>query len=278
MAYFSPISTGNPLSLEQLFLLALIQGITEFLPISSSGHLNLLHLLTSMPDGGVMIDVAVHAGTLMAVLVYFRADVMRLTVGFIKLLRGKVTPDGRFGLYLILATLPVMAVGIVLLKTGMVMALRTVEVVAWANLIFAVVLYGADRTGLTVRRMEHVTAPGALAIGMAQVLSLIPGASRAGVTITMARLLGYERPDAARISMLLSIPTIVAAAAATSYDAYESGNAALQMDMAIAALLSFGAAVGTIALFMRLLTRTTLLPFVLYRLVLGGALLAWIYI
>mgnify|MGYP001177783051 CR=1 FL=1 len=265
------------MSLEQLILLALIQGITEFLPISSSGHLNLLHLLTSMPDEGVMVDVAVHVGTLMAVLVYFRTEVMRLAVGFFKMLRGKVTPDGRFALYLILATLPVMAVGIVLLKTGLVTALRTVEVVAWANLIFAVVLYGADRTGLTVRRMEHLTAPGALAIGIAQVLSLIPGASRAGVTITMARLLGYERPDAARISMLLSIPTIIAAAAATSYDAYESGNVALQMDMAVAALLAFGAAIITIALFMRLLTRTTLLPFVLYRLVLGAALLAWVY-
>lgn len=266
------------MSLEQLALLALIQGITEFLPISSSGHLNLLHQLTAMPDQGVMIDVAVHAGTLLAVVLYFHKDVRRLGLGLVKLLRGKMTPDGRLALYLILATLPVMAVGIVLLETGAVAALRTAEVVAWANLIFALLLYGADRSGLTVRRVDHLTASGALAVGLAQVLALIPGASRAGVTISMARLLGYERAEAARLSMLLSIPTILAAATATGVDAYRSGDTALQADMMAAGGLAFVAALATIALFLRLLRHMTFTPFVVYRIALGGALLAWIYL
>ena len=249
----------------------------EFLPISSSGHLNLLHELTDWPDQGVMVDVAVHAGTLLAVLAYFRREVGRILVGMFMLARGRVTPDGRLAIYLILATLPTVAVGFLLLRSGMVTLLRTAEIVAWANIIFAILLYGADRAGLTVRRMEHMEAGGALAIGFAQILSLIPGASRAGVTISMARLLGYERREAARFSMLLSIPVILGAATASSFEVYRAGNVALSTDMGIAAGLAFLAALLTIALFMWLLTRTTLTPFVIYRLVLGAALLAWIY-
>ena len=266
------------MSIEQLILLALIQGITEFLPISSSGHLNLLPLLTDMPDQGVMIDVAVHGGTLLAVMAYFRSDLGRLLAGLYKMAGGHTNPEGKLALYLIAATLPVMIVGVMLLKTGWVTVLRTAEVVAWANLGFAVLLYATDKMGLTVRRLEHLTLTGALAVGVAQVLSLVPGASRAGVTISMARFLGFERQEAARFSMLLSIPTIIAAAAATGFDAYTQGNVALQTDMAIAGGLAFLSAIVTIAVFMRLLTHMTLLPFVLYRLVLGAALLWWVYV
>lgn len=264
------------MSLEQMILLALIQGITEFLPVSSSGHLALVHELTDWSDQGVLIDVAVHGGTLGAVLLYFRRDVGGMTAGFFKLLGGRMTNEGRLALFLIAATIPVIIAGYLLLKSGQVAHLRTAEVVAWANLVFAFVLWATDRLGLTVRRLEHMTWGSAIGIGLAQVIALIPGASRAGVTISAARILGFERSDAARFSMLLSIPTILGAAVASSLEVYEAGDLALGYDMAAAALFSFGAALLAIHLFLKMMAHMTLLPFVIYRLALGTLLLAWI--
>lgn len=265
------------MTLEQLILLAIVQGITEFLPVSSSGHLSLVHQLTDWPDQGVLMDVAVHAGTLAAVLAYFRHDVWRMIVGTFNLARGRVTDDGKLALYLILATLPVVVIGFALLRSGFVDLMRTAEVIAWANLFFAALLYATDRIGLTVNRLEHLGWGSALMIGAAQVLALIPGASRAGVTISMARILGFERSDAARFSMLLSIPTILGAAAASTWQVVESGDVALGYDMGLAALLAFGVAVLSIHLFLKLLERTTMLPFVIYRVAVGALLLGWIY-
>jgi undecaprenyl-diphosphatase len=264
------------MSLEQLVLLALVQGITEFLPISSSGHLALVHELTGWADQGIMVDVAVHGGTLGAVLLYFRHDVWKMIVGAAKLLRGRMTPDGQLALYIAVATLPIVLVGYLLLKSGMVGSLRTAEIVAWGNLVFAIILWISDRIGLTVRRMDHMSWGSAIAIGLSQVLALIPGASRAGVTISTARFLGFERAEAARFSMLLSIPTILGASVASSIAVYEAGNVALGMDMAVAALLSLGAALIAIHLFMKMMAHMTLTPFVIYRLVLGAFLLIWI--
>ena len=266
------------MSLEHLILLALVQGITEFLPISSSGHLNLVHLLTDLPDEGVLIDVGVHAGTLLAVVIYFWRDVWSLTVGFLNLLRGRPSPEGRLAIFLIVATVPTVLAGFWLLKSGYTESVRALEVITWANIAFAILLYLGDRMGGTMRRLESMTANGALAIGFMQVLSLIPGASRAGVTITMARALGFERTDAARFSMLLSIPTILGAATASIYEVWQTGNAVLQADMMLAVVLAFVSAIVTIALFMKMLTRATLTPFVIYRLVLGGVLLGFLYL
>ncbi len=264
------------MSLEQLILLALVQGITEFLPISSSGHLTLVHELTGWADQGIMVDVAVHGGTLGAVLLYFRADVAKLIVGGAKLLAGRVTDDGRMALFLVVATLPVIAAGYLLLKSGLINSLRSAEIVAWGNLVFAVLLWVSDHIGLTVRRMEHMSWGAAIAIGLAQTLALIPGASRAGVTISAARILGFERPDAARFSMLLSIPTILGAAIASTISVYEAGDVALGLDMGLAALLSLIAALLAIHLFMKMMAHMTLTPFVIYRLILGAALLIWV--
>ncbi len=263
--------------LEQLIFLALIQGLTEFLPVSSSGHLSLVHELTVWADQGILIDVAVHIGTLGAVLLYFRRDVWAMSVGSFRMLGGRMTDEGRLALYIAGASLPVFAIGYFLLKSGIVESLRSAEIIAWANLIFAVVLWITDRVGMTVRRIEHMTWGSAIVIGLSQVLALIPGASRSGVTISAARLLGFERADAARFSMLLSIPTILGAAAATSLSIYEAGNMALGLDMAVAAALSFVAALVAIHLFLKMMTHMTMLPFVIYRLVLGGLLLAWLY-
>ncbi len=270
-------ATDAFMSIEQLIILALIQGITEFLPISSSGHLNLLHELTDWADQGVLMDVAVHAGTLVAVVAYFRQEVWRLILGGLALLKGEVTSDGRLALYIVLATIPAVVVGYALLQSGAIDALRTAEIVAWGNLIFAGLLWWADKTGATDKKMDDMTWGQALAIGVAQMLALIPGASRSGSTITMARWLGYERQDAARFSMLLSIPVILGAGLASTLKVVEAGNIELGTDMVIAAVLSCVTAFGAIALFMKMLESMSMMPFVIYRVVLGLGLLVWVY-
>lgn len=264
--------------LEQLIALALIQGLTEFLPISSSGHLNLLHLLTQWQDQGALMDVAVHVGSLFAVLLYFWREVAGLINGFFDLCRGRLSHQGRFLLYLIIATLPVFMVGYILLKSGYIQNLRTLPVIAWTNMIFAIVLLVSDRIGPLTREMSSTTLRDGLLIGAAQIIALIPGASRSGVTISMARLLGFTRIEAARLSMLLSIPTILGLGAATAFELYGTGDLALQSDALKAAALSFVSALASIWFMMALLRRMSLMPFVAYRIILGTALLIWIYI
>jgi len=263
--------------IEQIIALALVQGITEFLPISSSAHLILVPKVAGWVDQGPLIDVSLHIGTLFAVMLYFWRDMVTLLRGLGHLLTAKATPEARLLLLLILATLPVLAVGYVLLRTGIVNDLRNIEVIAWANLVFALVLWASDRLGLTIRRVEHATVFDAIVIGLAQVLSLVPGTSRSGITMTAARVLGYERPEAARFSMLLSIPTIAVIGASIALEIEDTGDAALRTNAALAAVLSFGTALLAIWFLMALLRRTTMFVFVAYRVVLGLALLAFAY-
>ncbi len=267
----------HPLPLEQLIVLAIIQGLTEFLPISSSGHLNLLHLLTQWQDQGPLIDVAVHVGSLFAVLLYFWRDVGGLINGFFDLCRGRLSPQGRFLLYLTVATIPVFIFGFILLKTGWIENLRTLTVIAWTNIFFAIILGLADRIGATTRDMSSTSLRDGLLIGAIQAFALIPGASRSGVTISMARLLGFNRSDAARLSMLLSIPTVLGLGAATAFELYGTGDLVLQNDALIVAGLSFVSAFISIWFLMALLQRITLMPFVAYRLIGGTALVVYIY-
>ena len=262
---------------EQLVTLAIIQGLTEFLPVSSSGHLNLLHLLTSWADQGALMDVAVHVGSLCAVMIYFWRDMLMFLGAIWRLARGEITPEVRILALLIVASLPIFAVGLVVIQLDLLDGLRTLPVIAWANLVFAIVLLVTDRIGMTIRRVEHITLKDALLVGVAQAVSVIPGASRAGVTVSMARFLGYERRESARLSMLLSIPTILGLGFAIGYELYKSGNLQLQNDAVVAGGLSFAAALLSIWFMMALLKRTTLLPFVIYRIVLGGILLGFIY-
>ncbi len=264
--------------IEQLIALAIIQGLTEFLPISSSGHLNLLHLLTSWQDQGPLIDVALHVGSLLAVLLYFWRDVIGLLNGFFDLCRGRLSPQAQFFLYLVVATIPVFVFGYILLKNELIEHLRTPAVIAWTNMIFAIVMLIADRIGATTRTMSSTTLRDGILIGLIQAIALIPGASRSGVTISMARYLGFNRIDAARLSMLLSIPTILGLGVATAFELYGTGDLALQSDALSAAALAFISAFASIWFMMALLRRMTLMPFVAYRIILGAALLAWIYI
>ncbi|MDP2698866.1 undecaprenyl-diphosphate phosphatase [Thalassospira sp.] len=265
------------MTLQHIILLAVIQGITEFLPISSSGHLVLVPAITGEADQGLLLDVAVHVGTLLAVFVYFWRDVFAMIGGFFRLFSGRMTPSARMALHIILATIPVVAVGFYLKVSGIEEQLRSVELIAWMTLIFGIVLWIADRIGMTINRLEHMRWGGALFIGLAQVLALIPGVSRSGITMTAARLMGYERADAAQFSMLMSIPVIIGAGLLAGIDLYRADDMALTQDALLAGGLSFLTALMAIAMLMSWLKKSTFAPFALYRVLLGGGLLVWIY-
>lgn len=264
------------MTLLQLTVIAVIQGITEFLPVSSSGHLILIPSFTGWQDQGLMIDVAVHVGTLGAVVAYLWRDIAVMLQGLWKPGQLRRNPGLRLIAQLVVATIPVVIVGgFVLVEAGDM--LRSAEVVGWATLGFGVLLYISDRYTVTVNRLEHMTVGRALLIGLAQVLALIPGASRAGVTITAARWLGFERTDAARFSMLMSIPTIIAAGAAASWKLSQEGTVHVWGDAFVAAGLAFVTAFIAIILMMSWLRRASFTPFFWYRMVLGAGILWWAY-
>lgn len=265
--------------LLHLILVALIQGVTEFLPISSSGHLILLPKLTGLDDQGVAVDVAVHVGTLGAVILYFRREVALALRGAGDLAAGRRGTEGaRLTLGLLVATIPVIAFGAVLFALDAGDALRSVAVIGWTMLGFGIVLWIADRWGPTAKQGISWSLRDAAAIGLFQAIALIPGTSRSGITITGARALGWRREDAARLSMLMSIPTILAAGALLGLDALAAErDAAFWRDLGLAAVLAFLAALGALTLMMRLLRSVSFTPYVVYRVIFGAALLAWAY-
>ncbi len=266
------------MSLFYLFLVAVVQGLTEFLPISSSGHLILLPNLVGADDQGQVIDVAVHLGTLGAVILYFRRDVMIALGGFGQLARGNTTAMGaRLALGLIIGTVPVILFGLVLHVTGLDDALRSMAVIGWAMLIFGIVLYWADQKGPQIHTATGWTLKHALIMGVWQAVALIPGTSRSGITITAGRMLGYDRESAARLSMLMSIPTIIASGALLGAEVVRDADATLAREGAIAAVMSFIAALLALTLMMRLLRSVSFTPYVIYRVVLGIILLVIAY-
>ncbi len=264
--------------LWHLVLLALIQGVTEFLPISSSGHLVLLPNLTGLDDQGQVIDVAVHVGTLGAVIVYFWPDVRLGLWGVPRLLTGRIdTPGARLAFLLMVATVPVILAGLVLHLTGLADALRSIAVIGWTMLVFGLVLYWADQRGPTLKQTENWSLRDAVILGLWQAVALIPGTSRSGITITGARFLGYGRDSAARLSMLMSIPTIAASGILLGADVAMAADLAALRDGAIAAALAFAAALVALAVMMRLLKTISFTPYVIYRIVLGVILLGIAY-
>lgn len=264
--------------LLQLILVALIQGITEFLPISSSGHLILLPGLTGFEDQGQFIDVAVHVGTLGAVVLYFWADVRRGLVGLGPLARRQMDdPGARLALNLIVATIPAILFGLVLKLSGASDAMRSITVIGWTMLLFGLLLWWMDQKGPQQRVTEDWSLRQAVILGLWQAIALIPGTSRSGICITGARQLGYRREDAARIAMLMSIPTILASATLLGVDALATANTEDFRGGAIAAALSFVAAMAALSLMMRLLKSTSYTPYVIYRVILGVILLAIAY-
>ena len=265
-----------------LTVLALVQGVTEFLPISSSAHLVLTRAawiglgLESAPPNPVdelTLDVALHVGTLVAVAVYFRKDVLALIEGGFALLRGRRDGAARLAWLVLVATVPVMIIG-VLAKAYITDHLRGVETIAWTTLIFGVLLGLADRRPET-KAMTDLGWKGAIFVGFAQALALIPGVSRSGVAMTASRWLGLNRVDAARFSLLLALPTIAGAGLLATKDLIETGEAELGVDALIGGVMAFVAAYVAIFLMMRWLRHASFMPFVVYRVALGLVLL-WI--
>ncbi len=266
------------MTLFHLFLLAVIQGLTEFLPVSSSGHLILLPALTDLEDQGLVLDVAVHVGTLFAVIWYFRRDVARVLRGLPGVMRLQIdNGDSFLALCLIIATIPVVIIGFLFHIFGVMEMLRSVAVIGWMMIIFGVVLYLTDRMGGQARNADQWTMKHAVIVGLWQAVALIPGTSRSGATISGMRALGYNRHDAARIAMLMSIPTIIASGALMGIDVVVAMDAQAARDGALAAFFSFFAAWGALAFMMKLLRSVSFTPYVIYRLMLGAALLAVAY-
>jgi len=261
-----------------LFLLSVIQGVTEFLPVSSSAHLILLPSLTGLPDQGQVIDVAVHVGTLAAVMLYFRTDVLLAASGLRHLITGKTdTAAARLALLLVISTIPVVLFGLALKLSGLDDTLRSVTVIGWAMLIFGLVLYWTDQTGAKTKQQNDWSMRDAIIMGLWQALALIPGTSRSGAAISGARALGYSRADGTKIAMLMSIPTIIASGTLLSFEVAATADIQAAKDGALVAAMSFLAALMALSLMMRLLASVSFTPYVIYRVFLGLALLAYAY-
>ncbi|MEM9641553.1 MAG: undecaprenyl-diphosphate phosphatase [Pseudomonadota bacterium] len=261
-----------------IVVLALIQGLTEFLPISSSAHLVLWHQWAGETGNDLQLDIAVHLGTLVAVILYFRTEVGLAARGFIRLLRFDLTTyETHLALCLIVATIPVVFFGAILAVTGWANSLRSLAVIGWAMILFGLLLWWMDRRGAEGRSAQSWTLRDAVIMGIWQALALIPGTSRSGAAITGGLAQGYTREAAARIAMLMSIPTILASGALLSLDVLSSGNLAVGIELLVAAGLAFLAGLAALALMMRLLRSVSYTPYVVYRVVLGVILLAIAY-
>lgn len=270
------------LDYPQTAVLALIQGLTEFLPISSSGHLLLPSMLLGWPDQGLAFDVAFHSGTLLAVIWYFRRELARMIAGGLR--HGPADEEGRLLWLLLLATVPVGLAGL-LLRDMVEIHARSVVVVAMTSIVFGLLLGYADFTGRHVRETRHETRRGmesigwktAMLIGLAQMLALIPGASRSGVTMTAALLCRLDRESATRLSFLLAIPVMLASGALEALGLIAEPPPARQL-----LLLGFGTALSALVAWLsihwllRWIGRISFQPFVVYRVALGVFLLLYL--
>ena len=259
-----------------LVVLAIVQGVTEFLPVSSSGHLVLVPFFMGVQDHNLILDVAVHIGTLGAVMMYLWRDIARIIFGVLKRIRGQSDPGARLAGLLLAATVPVILVGF-FLNQHYPEGLRSLEVVGWATFGFGLLLLVADQVGMTLRRIEHLKISDAVIIGIAQILALIPGTSRSGICMTAARMMGLERVDAARFAMLLGIPVIIGAGALKGFELWKFGDANMTMEALLAAAFSLVTALISIHIMMSWLRWATFTIFAVYRLLLGGVLLAVAY-
>ena len=263
------------MELLQLIVLSLIQGITEFLPVSSAAHLILVSHVVAWPDQGVALDVAAHLGSLLALLCYFHR---RWTPQFRHIraapLAVDLPPLCRLLPYLLVGSIPTLIIGYVC-RDFIVDDLREVHVIAWASILFGICLGWADYRGRSVRLLSQLCWFDVCLIGLAQALALIPGTSRAGIVITAALCLGFQRTDAARYAFLMALPVISSVSLYEGVRLWQEGSDVGFMPFLIVLSLSWLSAWLVIGFFLRLLPRIGLLPFVIYRIVLGMVLLAW---
>lgn len=260
----------------EAFILALIQGLTEFLPISSSAHLILPSAILGWEDQGLSFDVAVHVGTLAAVVIYFRKEVVSLLAAFIgSIFKGDRSKEAKLAWLIILATIPACVFGL-LAKDLIEIYARSATVIATTTIIFGLLLWYVDKTAKQNLDEYQGTWKSALVIGIAQAIAMIPGTSRSGATITAALYLGFTREAAARFSFLMSIPIIVLAGSYLGLKLVTSGEPVHIGFLATGIVTSFFSAYLCIHLFLKAISRMGMMPFVIYRLVLGFGLFAYI--
>jgi len=253
----------------QYFLIGIIQGVTEFLPISSSGHLVLFAQLTNWEDQGLFTDIAVHFGTLFAVIIYLRKDIYYF---FTNIFQFKIFED-QIIFKIILATLPAIILGY-FIYDYVSLYFRSIQLIVLYSIVFATILFFADRVKMESKGWNRVTYIEALIVGLFQVLAFIPGASRAGVTVTGARLLGYDRVNAARFSMILSIPIILASMTLSLINILNEEYVAVNLYQSFfASLVAFITALLSIIFLMRFIKKANFNIFIIYRIVLGIILL-----
>ena len=266
------------MTLFYLFLVSVVQGITEFLPISSSAHLVLLHEWGLSPSTDpIAIDIAVHLGSIVAVCLYFRVEVGRVLNGIRQMAGGTLaTPDAFLALALGVATVPALAFGALLAVTGWVDLLRNATIIGITMIGFGVMLWWAHRAFPETRTAREWRLRDAVVMGLWQAVALIPGVSRSGITMTSARMLGFERHDAARLSMLMSIPITLATGAFLALKVARAPvDDGLLWQAAVGAVLAFAAAYAALALMMRFLNAVSFTPYVIYRVILGVVLLGY---
>jgi len=260
----------------QILLLALVQGLTEFLPISSSAHLILAPHLFGFADQGLAFDIAVHIGSLLAVMLYFRTEIIRVSSALLQPSNKALHDERHLGLNVILATLPILIIGL-LFKQHVETDLRSMFVIAITTVVFGLLLLLVDLTCTRHKTEYQMNWLQALIIGIFQSIAIIPGTSRSGITMTAGLMLGLTRSAATRFSFLLSIPTILMSGTLVIYELIESGVSVNWFDLLTGVILSFVSAYLCIHFFLKFIERVGMWPFVIYRLLLGGVLFLLLY-
>jgi undecaprenyl-diphosphatase len=259
-------------------VLGVVQGLTEFLPISSSAHLRLVGELFGWEDPGAAFTAITQIGTEAAVLLYFRSDIARIVVAWLGSLAGrrKGDPDARMGWLIIVGSLPIVVLGL-LFQDDIETTLRDLRIVATALIVFSLILFWADRVGAKQRELKDLTVPHGIGFGFAQAMALIPGVSRSGGTITAGLFLGYSRSAAARYSFLLAVPAVLGSGFFQAYEAMTgdvAGQGVSWGPTILATVIAFGVGLTVIAWLLRYLDRGSFTPFVVYRVLLGLLVLA----
>ena len=254
------------LSSVEILILSIIQGVSEFLPISSIAHLVLVSKYYVFNNQNLLIDICLHLGSLLAIIIYFRDDLFN----FIK--------NKKFLIKILIGTIPIIPIGYIFFQTGIINQLRNLEVIGWTSFVFGILLYISDKTKIKKKIETDFSNKSAIFIGMFQVLALIPGVSRSGITITSGRLLGFNRFDSAKVSFLLSIPTLLAASILGIYNIYREASPELNFLAIIAVIFSFIFSYLTIMIFLNFIKKFSLKIFVVYRIIISVLILSIVYL
>ncbi|MBB1444825.1 MULTISPECIES: undecaprenyl-diphosphate phosphatase [Pseudoalteromonas] len=264
------------MSIIEIIILALIQGFTEFLPISSSAHLILPSQILGWEDQGLAFDVAVHVGTLIAVVIYFRKEVVDILSAWFKSFGAQGTSDdSKLGWWIILGTVPAAILGLIL-KDFIELYLRSAWVIATTTIVFGLLLWYADAKGKQIKTIYQLNWKTALIIGFAQAVAMIPGTSRSGITMTAGLMLGMNKQSAARFSFLLAIPIISMMGLYYTAELALGDHVVDWNTLLLGVVLSFLSAYACIFMFLKVIERMGMLPFVIYRLLLGVGLIVFL--